>query len=100
MKINITPACEGAKKAASKVKDMFAPVCKKLSETYVEYDVDISCKAHPTPDKKDENGNEANVLTSTCKGNIKLSLKDILYIALASVAIFTIAKSLLKRIFR
>ena len=41
-KLNLTPVCEFAKKAAETAKRIITPVCKKLSSIYVEYDLDAS----------------------------------------------------------
>lgn len=91
-KINLTSVCDFSKKVALAIKNTFSPVCKKLSNIYAEYDIDVNGKTHLTPEMTDEAGNEQNVISTSCQGKIKLSAKDIL----CFLAIFTVAFSLLK----
>ncbi|MBQ7358361.1 MAG: hypothetical protein IJW65_06475 [Clostridia bacterium] len=95
-KLNLTPVCEFAKKAAETAKRIITPVCKKLSSIYVEYDLDASGKLHLTPAQTDEAGREQNVIETSSKGKIKLSAKDIICL----LAIFSVVLSLVKRIAR
>lgn len=95
-KINLTSICDFTKKAALSIKKALTPVFNKLSDIYAEYDIDVNGKTHLTPEKTDETGNEQNVISTSCKGKIKLSAKDIL----CFLAVFAAAFSLLKCIAR
>ena len=99
-KINFTKVCEITNKCLDNTKTFakkaLSPICQKLSDMYFEYDVDINGKAHLTPEKVDEAGNEQNVISTSHKGKVKLSAKDILCL----LAFVAVALSILKRILK
>ena len=95
-KINLKPVCNVAKKIINAARPVYTKVCDKLSSVYFVYDVDVKKTSHLTPNKTDEAGNEKNVITTTSKGQIKLSAKDII----CFVAVFGLVLSVAKRVLR
>ena len=99
-KINFTKICDIAKKAIEGAKKLLTPVFNKLSSIYFEYDVDINGKTHLTPDTVDEAGNEQNIVSTSHKGKIKLSAKDILCLLAFSAVLLSILKRILKKLIK
>lgn len=95
MALNIQPAIDFAKKIGASIKEKLTPTCKRISEAYAEYDINITKSAHLTPSDTDENGNEANVVDEAFNTKLKITLKD----ALCALAVVAVMCTLIRSIF-
>ena len=100
MKINFQSVLDVAKKIGKKIADAFCKFWDNISSVYGEYDIDVKCKTHLTPAKVDENGSEQNVVDGSYKGQLKISVKDIVRFLAIFLVVFSLIKMIVKRTFR